>query len=303
MTRSIVRTLALLRSSLALAAFLFVIGATRAVTQRAVATADVNVRPTPSAATTPLRTLTVGDTVQVLSPVASHGYLRVRTEDDRTSGWVYRRYLELTDTASAAESVTVASTTNDAPADYHNCAVGGDPNPNGSEYQQVSALNELKNRYHAPNDAQVDSVVTLARMLERGDDTDRFDENHGAVIEGWVDRVRVGGIETVNCHARAAKYRDTHIEVSLNNGEGETRRVIVEVTPRWRAALASHGVDWSTHALQQLLTGKRVQFRGWLLFDREHVAQAENTNPGNATDWRATVWEIHPVTQIVVLGN
>lgn len=291
------------RDALGLAASLLVFVATPAVTQQAVATADVNVRPTPSAATTPLRTLSAGDTVDLASPTASHGYLQIRTPDNGTVGWVYRRYLHRIDSASVGESPTAVPATIDAPADYHSCALTGDPNPNGSDYQQVSALNELKNRYHAPTDAQLDSSVTLARMLDPGDDTGRFDDGRGALIEGWVDRVRVGGIETVNCHARTTQYRDTHIEVSLAMGAGETQRVIVEVTPRWRAAMAARGVDWSTHALEQLLTGKRVRFRGWLLFDREHVANAENTNPGNASNWRATVWEIHPVTQIVVLDN
>src|SRR5207249_1491367 len=30
--------------------------------------------------------------------------------------------------------------------------------------------------------------------------------------------------------------------------------------------------------------------------DLEHQAQAENTNAGNSANWRATAWEIHPIT-------
>jgi hypothetical protein len=47
--------------------------------------------------------------------------------------------------------------------------------------------------------------------------------------------------------------------------------------------------------------GHRVRFKGWLLFDREHADEAENTKPGRAANWRATAWEIHPVTTIEVL--
>jgi hypothetical protein len=40
-----------------------------------------------------------------------------------------------------------------------------------------------------------------------------------------------------------------------------------------------------------------------MLFDFEHVDQAENTNPGGAKNVRATCWEIHPVTAIKVLDQ
>jgi hypothetical protein len=65
--------------------------------------------------------------------------------------------------------------------------------------------------------------------------------------------------------------------------------------------MQSQGVDWSTAALKERINGKWVRVKGWLLFDQEHVNQAENTNPGNDRNWRATVWEIHPVTEIDVL--
>jgi len=74
--------------------------------------------------------------------------------------------------------------------------------------------------------------------------------------------------------------------------------VIVEVTPRWRAMMKLQGVDWSTNSLQKTLPGHWVRVRGWLLFDLEHAGEAENTNPGHPRNWRATAWEIHPVTGI-----
>src|SRR5260370_32389435 len=79
------------------------------------------------------------------------------------------------------------------------------------------------------------------------------------------------------------------------------RRVIVEVTPGWRAALNAQGIDWSTATLQQTIEGRWVKVRGWLMFDAEHKAQAENTHPGGAQNWRATAREIHPVTAITIL--
>lgn len=39
----------------------------------------------------------------------------------------------------------------------------------------------------------------------------------------------------------------------------EARRVIVEVTPRWRAAAQSQRVDWSTATLQRVIEGRHVR--------------------------------------------
>jgi hypothetical protein len=47
--------------------------------------------------------------------------------------------------------------------------------------------------------------------------------------------------------------------------------------------------------------GHWVQFEGWLYFDLGHATEAENTARGNPENWRATAWELHPVTKITVL--
>ena len=44
-----------------------------------------------------------------------------------------------------------------------------------------------------------------------------------------------------------------------------------------------------------------VRISGWLFNDWEHKGQSENMNPGGAHNWRATTWEIHPITAIDVL--
>jgi hypothetical protein len=55
--------------------------------------------------------------------------------------------------------------------------------------------------------------------------------------------------------------------------------------------------------LNDKINGKWVEFTGWLMFDTMHVDGAENTNPGDPMNWRATCWEIHPVTSFKVLAN
>jgi hypothetical protein len=164
----------------------------------------------------------------------------------------------------------------------------------------VQALNRLKNRYTAP--PQIDPAVTLAAILAPGRDTGRWKVKQGAEIVGYVFDVKVGGIESTNCHARSANERDTHIELVLDPMAGSpTQRVIVEVTPRWRAIMAAQGVDWSTRALRDRLLGRWMNVKGWMLFDVEHQNQSENTAPGRERNWRATAWEVHPITSIEVV--
>ncbi len=165
--------------------------------------------------------------------------------------------------------------------------------------ERIRRLNELKNRSAAPNDADIDRSVTLAALLAPGDDRVRWNESKAADVTGYVFRVRSGGRETTNCQATDTPDEDTHIELVLSpNDSAKNRWVIIEVTPRWRAAMLEQGVDWSTSALRATIEGHRVKVRGWLFFDAEHRGQSENTAPGNPGNWRATAWEIHPVTQV-----
>jgi hypothetical protein len=66
------------------------------------------------------------------------------------------------------------------------------------------------------------------------------------------------------------------------------------------------GKDWSTDALKsdnQGIIGRWIEVSGWLLFDIAHRNGAENTNPGDPANWRATCWEIHPITSIKLLDG
>jgi hypothetical protein len=118
---------------------------------------------------------------------------------------------------------------------YNGCGMAGDARSPG-----VQALNRLKNRYTAPQ--QIDPAITLTAILAPGGDTGRWKVKQGAEIIGYVSDVKVGGIESTNCHARASEQRDTHIELVLDPMAGSpTQRVIVEVTPRWRAIMSAQG--------------------------------------------------------------
>jgi hypothetical protein len=175
------------------------------------------------------------------------------------------------------------------------CPVEGD-----AKDAEARQLNPLKRRMTTPKSSDVDAKVSLSAILAPGEDSNRWDTHRAGVISGYVTDVKVGGIESVNCHTKDAQYRDTHIEVVLNPNDGEDKYLIVEVTPQWRQVLAKDGVDWTTTGLRKSLKGRWVRFTGWLFYDAEHRNAAVNSG-GKSHIWRATVWEIHPVTKIEVL--
>ncbi len=177
--------------------------------------------------------------------------------------------------------------------------------PEGNARQErLVELNRLKNRTSFPAQSDFDSSITLAKMLEPGDDRNRWRTDKTAEITAYVADVKVGGIETCNCKARDPEHRDTHIELVINPmNYTNTQKVIVEVTPRMRKLLSAKGEDWSTRTLRDHILGRWVKVRGWMLFDFEHERQAENTNPGNERNWRATSWEIHPLTSMEVVNR
>lgn len=165
-------------------------------------------------------------------------------------------------------------------------------------------LDMLKNRYNFPTPADFDNSVTLEKILRPGPDEGRFNEQKAAEVTGYVVDAKIGGVEQCNCGTTSKAFRDTHIEIALDDQHtAETQRVIVEVTPRLRAIMEQKGIDWSTDNLSSTLKGHLVKFQGWLTFDFMHKGEAENTKPGRAKNWRATCWELHPVTDIQIMDG
>ena len=162
-------------------------------------------------------------------------------------------------------------------------------------------FNALKNRTALPAAVEFDQRVTLDAMLASGDDRQRWSEARAAAIEGYVVRAHDAGAESANCFSPGR--RDAHIEIALRPDAPPHERVIVEITPPMRDWAAQQGLDWSTASVVRQFTGHRVRVEGWLLFDREHAEEAQNTNPGNASNWRATAWELHPVTSIALAAQ
>ncbi|SRR6266542_2936318 len=140
--------------------------------------------------------------------------------------------------------------------------------------------------------------------------------NFYAVV-GYIYYAIPGGIETCNCKLRNPTDRDFHIGIgfdpdmasSIRSGETTSRgtkadkmveqsSVIVEMTPHYRAKFHP---NWTLPRVQQL-EGRQVKVVGQLLVDNEHNTSTQNCAYKNHTDacWRASAWEIHPVTSLYV---
>ena len=165
--------------------------------------------------------------------------------------------------------------------------------------QEERDFHRLKNRIALPQPADFETSATLSSLLQPGDDRGRWSASRAARVEGYVVSIGKGPIELVNCYLPWS--RDTHINVALTPNAPVREQVVLEITPRMEALAKDRGQDWSLGALNRELLGHWCSFEGWLFFDSNHAAEAENTAPQASNIWRATAWEIHPVTRFEVI--
>ena len=160
-------------------------------------------------------------------------------------------------------------------------------------------LHRLKNRTIFPQESDFDSRITLDALLQPGDDSNRWSTDRAARIEGEVIDVAYAGTEAANCFNPCR--RDIHILIAKRKGATKIEQVVLEVTPNLRDWAAERGMDWLEQTLHAQLVGHWVEFEGWLYFDVGHDEDSENTAAGKPDNWRATAWEIHPITKIKVI--
>jgi len=167
------------------------------------------------------------------------------------------------------------------------------PNAGIALTTRARELHRLKNRTSLPTTTDFDSTITLDALLQPGDDTNRWSNSRAARLQGEVIDVAYARPEATNCFNPCR--RDIHIVLATHKGATKREQVIVEVTPNFQRT------DWSEETLQAQLVGHWCEFEGWMYFDAGHAEESENISPGQSANWRATAWEIHPVTKITVL--
>jgi hypothetical protein len=140
----------------------------------------------------------------------------------------------------------------------------------GAESAKTQAL---KDRRTSPTPQDIDGSITLKSMLEKNRAED-WPDSKAAAIEGYV--------------LRTAQKRDGdyHIVIAETANESDPKNeLIVEVTPYWQHAVPALAEDKISG-----LVSRRVRLTGWLFFDP------------NETHQRGSRWELHPVTDIEIIG-
>jgi hypothetical protein len=160
-------------------------------------------------------------------------------------------------------------------------------------------FHRLKNRTTLPQSTDFDTKITLPKMLQAGDDRTRWSSLRAARLEGYVVSVAAGPIELVNCYVPC--NRDVHIHVGPRPDAPPQEQLVLETTPRMEDWAEGQGLDWSEAKLKKDLMGHYCRFEGWLFFDSHHADEAENTAPMRNNNWRATAWEIHPITKFEII--
>ena len=162
--------------------------------------------------------------------------------------------------------------------------------------------NVLKNRDESATNVRVLTVDYIRNPLNN----DSFYPNMAVEVSGYVAKVTGGSVgESSNCGRKDLRGIHIYIVGRWTEETNQNKYVVVEISPRWQKKL---GLDDSNFqnmlkTLKEQMQKKWVRFRGWMFYDSVHIDQSESTNPGNTWNWRATPWEIHPVTYYEVLSR
>jgi|HubBroStandDraft_3_1064219.scaffolds.fasta_scaffold03153_7 hypothetical protein len=146
-------------------------------------------------------------------------------------------------------------------------------------------------------------------------DMDKLGEGKVVVLTGYLYYAKKGGAESSNCGLVDPEDIDYHIGIGpesdlvakLASGKAlsgpdkktmDTTSVVVEMTPHWRAQFKP---AWNLPLVQGVV-GRQVRIFGQLLADNEHADPKDDCAFQGHSDrcWRASVWELHPVTRFEV---
>jgi hypothetical protein len=195
------------------------------------------------------------------------------------------------------------------------------PSPASAESHVVHTLASLDD-FTAFDQKSIQLDIGRHRQVDFAEELADIGQGNIYAAVGYLYYAVPGGIETCNCKLTNPDDRDFHIGIGFDqttateiengtiaisdNPTGtdpfKQASVIVEMTPHYRA---KYHPNWNLPLLQQL-GGKQVKVVGQLLMDNEHNDSSQNC----AFDdhdlnhcWRASVWELHPVTAFYVCSS
>jgi hypothetical protein len=274
------------------------------------------VHPDPSSGSRATKTLGPDDEVVVEDTLPTNGYYHVQMDGEE--GWVYARYVRLSPPTAAAGSVEYMTATPSATAPANAVdAHWGKAAPNRTSFTEAGRTcgpvgdsadvetNRLKNRTDVPpayHQVSIPALTSLPGPAHAPRNRTKWSAEQLAVIrafegtpvtaEGFLAALKPqnkGSGESTNCHWNTATATDWHMALVETVGQGEAAAVVVETTPRVRRAHPK----WTTDRVRQWLnTDNPIRISGWLMYDPDH--------PDHIGRYRATLWEIHPITRIEV---
>lgn len=119
-------------------------------------------------------------------------------------------------------------------------------------------------------------------------DVGRF-EGAAVRVDGYLAGERLEIPEPPNCYSRKSADRDFHLWLTERPHGRERDAIVVEITPRVRAAHPA----WTLDRIAALVRDqRRVRISGWLMLDQMH--------PELVRVNRVTMWEVHPIMRIDV---
>lgn len=173
-------------------------------------------------------------------------------------------------------------------------------------------LNVQKNRSSTATNPK---KITVQDIRDPANNT-KFTASKQVWVTGFVAGIDPGGKqETCNCGRK--DLRDVHINIVADPSEANdpTKYVVVEFTPRWEKKFGFDDSDYKAmrQKVEDEIKGKWVKFSGWMLYDFVHANASQSTSPNNPVcpqdgqehtgcNWRATPWEVHPVTAYKVVN-
>ena len=191
---------------------------------------------------------------------------------------------------------------------YRNCPACGSKTRDAKHL----TLNVNKNRGTAVTSPK---KITVEAIRDPANNTGKFTPSKQVSVTGFVAGIDPGGMpETCNC--KRPDLRDVHINIVANASEvgDQSKYVVVEFTPRWEKKFHFNDSNYDVMlaAVKAQIEGKFVKFDGWMLYDFIHANASQSTSPNQPAcpndgqqhpncNWRATPWEVHPVTAYTVV--
>jgi len=164
-------------------------------------------------------------------------------------------------------------------------------------------------------DSRTPSELAKSNHLDLRDQLATMGEGQPHGVIGYLYYAKQEGAESSNCELTAPDDTDFHIGIGFDKGLAaaalkrssqtaaqknalKQTAVVVEMTPQYRSDFAP---EWTLAAVQAVV-GRQVKVVGQLMADNEHNVPKDNcglAGHGPAC-WRASIWELHPVTSFQV---